>query len=65
MTSPKGELLLGRTVEIETDAEIIAKKIVYRGSRFKARDVFDFACVIQNNCLALDAARSGRSRARR
>jgi hypothetical protein len=33
----------GRTISRERPCEIIAKKIYYRGSTFKARDVFDLA----------------------
>ena len=34
-----------RQVMLETPAEIIAKKIVYRGSRIQPRDIFDIAAV--------------------
>lgn len=37
------------TIEMETPAEIIAKKIVYRGSEIKHRDVFDIACVCESH----------------
>jgi hypothetical protein len=33
----------GRTIKRERPAEVIAKKIYYRGASFKARDVFDLA----------------------
>lgn len=33
----------GRTISRERPSEILAKKIYYRGSTFKARDVFDLA----------------------
>src|SRR5438094_2022558 len=33
------EILFGRNVQVETSAEIIAKKIWHRGSRFTARDL--------------------------
>lgn len=36
----------GRLVHLETPAEIIAKKIYYRGSRLQARDMFDMAAVV-------------------
>lgn len=39
------ETLFGREVQIETSAEIIAKKIWYRAAEFTARDLFDFALV--------------------
>lgn len=35
----------GRQVMLETPAEIIAKKIVYRGARIQPRDIFDIAAV--------------------
>lgn len=54
----KGELILGREIEVETDAEIIAKKVEYRAKQLKARDVFDLSCVIEKNPNGLDGARS-------
>ncbi|MGF9563328.1 nucleotidyl transferase AbiEii/AbiGii toxin family protein [Neorhizobium sp. JUb45] len=36
-----------RTILLETPAEIIAKKICYRGALMQPRDMFDIACVIQ------------------
>ena len=38
----------GVTVELETPAEIIAKKIYYRGARLQPRDMFDIAAVVHN-----------------
>ena len=35
----------GRSIALETPAEIIAKKIVYRGRSMQPRDMFDIACV--------------------
>jgi hypothetical protein len=35
----------GKQVLVETPAEIIAKKIHYRGSQFSVRDIFDLAAV--------------------
>lgn len=40
------ETVLGRTVNVETPAEIIAKKVLYRARTFKARDLFDLATVL-------------------
>ncbi|QHE85744.1 nucleotidyl transferase AbiEii/AbiGii toxin family protein [Hydrogenophaga sp. BPS33] len=37
----------GRSVKVETAAEIIAKKMYHRGDRATARDLFDFALVIE------------------
>ena len=35
--------ILGRTVQLETVAEIVAKKIRFRGSSIQPRDIFDIA----------------------
>jgi hypothetical protein len=35
----------GQIVNLETPAEIIAKKIFYRGASMQPRDMFDIACV--------------------
>ena len=37
----------GRTVKVETAAEIIAKKMYHRGDRATARDLFDLSLVIE------------------
>lgn len=42
------EQLLGRTVNVETPAEIIAKKVHHRALTFKARDLFDVATVFDH-----------------
>ena len=39
--------ILGVPTKLETPAEIIAKKIVYRGSRIQPRDVFDIAATLR------------------
>jgi len=39
------ETLFGREIEVETSAEIIAKKVWHRGVEFTARDLFVFALV--------------------
>jgi Nucleotidyl transferase AbiEii toxin, Type IV TA system len=43
----------GEDVDLETVAEIIAKKIHYRGSSIKPRDIFDIAAAAKHdrNCL--------------
>lgn len=46
----------GRTIPLETPAEIAAKKISYRSSTFKVRDVFDLAVVISHQRNAVDSA---------
>jgi predicted nucleotidyltransferase component of viral defense system len=50
------ETLLGRTVKVETSAEIIAKKFWHRGNKLTARDIFDFALVAEKEPAELDAA---------
>lgn len=49
------ETVLGRSVRVETDAEIIGKKVSYRAAQFRARDIFDLACVLEKNPAALGA----------
>lgn len=41
------ESIMGRNVNVETPAEIVGKKVRYRASTFKARDLFDFAIVAE------------------
>lgn len=41
------ERLFDRDVNVETSAEIVAKKIWHRGDRFTARDIFDLAMVCE------------------
>lgn len=48
--------LLGRTVKVETAAEIVAKKLWHRGDRATARDLFDLALVIEREPEALATA---------
>lgn len=48
--------LLGRKVRVETAAEIVAKKLWYRGDRATARDLFDLALVIEREPGALRQA---------
>lgn len=59
------EEIFGRNIEVETSAEIIAKKVWHRGREFTARDLFDFALVARREPEAiakiaaiLDARRS-------
>lgn len=47
----------GRSVRVETAAEIIAKKMYHRGDRVTARDLFDFALVVEREPEQLLAAR--------
>ena len=37
----------GRNIRLETPAEILAKKVVFRGSHLQPRDMFDIAAVAQ------------------
>ena len=53
-----GEELFGRTVLVETSAEIIAKKVRHRGVEFTARDIFDLAVVAEKEPQALQQLRS-------
>jgi hypothetical protein len=39
----------GLTVDMETPAEIIAKKVYFRGSNFQPRDMFDLAAVTKHH----------------
>ena len=47
------ERILDREVQVETPTEIIAKKIWHRGVHFTARDIFDFAMVLEKEPAAL------------
>ena len=43
------ETINGRPVRVETDVEIVAKKMWHRGNRATARDLFDLALVVRSN----------------
>jgi hypothetical protein len=43
------EKILGRAVLVETPREIIAKQVFHRAADFTARDLFDFALVIEKD----------------
>ena len=47
------EELFGRQVQVETSAEIVAKKVWHRGIEFTARDIFDLAMVTEKEPEAL------------
>jgi predicted nucleotidyltransferase component of viral defense system len=47
------ERLLGRLVQVETSAEIVAKKLWHRGDRITARDIFDVAMVAEKEPRSL------------
>jgi predicted nucleotidyltransferase component of viral defense system len=48
------EEIFGREIQVETSAEIIAKKLWHRGREFTARDIFDLAMVIEKESGALN-----------
>ena len=52
-TALSAETILGREVMVESSVEIIAKKVWYRGDRFKARDILDLALVAEKEPGAL------------
>ena len=52
-----GETVLGRSVRVETSAEIIAKKVQHRAAEFTARDLFDLALVALKEPDALTGIR--------
>ncbi|MDE2367303.1 MAG: nucleotidyl transferase AbiEii/AbiGii toxin family protein, partial [Betaproteobacteria bacterium] len=43
------QMIKGEEVDLETVAEIIAKKIHYRGATIKPRDIFDIAAAARHN----------------
>ena len=47
------ETILGRSVQVETTAEILAKKVQHRGAEFTSRDLFDLALVATRDPDAL------------
>ncbi len=47
---------MGREVKVETAAEVIAKKMYYRGDRATARDLFDLTLVIEREPDSLVSA---------
>jgi hypothetical protein len=47
----------GRSVRLETDVEILAKKLYFRGDRFRARDLFDLAMLLERDPGEADALR--------
>lgn len=51
------EAIQGRTVRVETTAEILAKKVWHRGWAFTARDIFDFALIASREPAAVEAIR--------
>ncbi|MDB5759955.1 MAG: hypothetical protein JWM30_3244 [Burkholderia sp.] len=48
--------LFGKSVRVETAAEIVAKKIFHRGDKATARDLFDLALVIDRESEAMALA---------
>jgi len=49
------ERVLGRSVRVETTAEIVGKKVLHRARGFTARDLFDLALVSSRDPAAIDA----------
>lgn len=47
----------GRTIRIETNAEIIAKKMWHRGNQAKARDLFDLCAVAAHDYDAITCSK--------
>lgn len=47
----------GAQINVETPAEIIAKKIRYRGPTFTIRDIFDFAAAVHHDPHLIDTLR--------
>lgn len=52
-------LIFGREADVETAAEIIAKKIHFRGRSIQPRDIFDIAAAAQSHGVSLRAALQG------
>jgi len=49
------QVVLGSEVSVETPAEIVGKKLWFRAGRFRARDLYDLATVIELEPASLDA----------
>ena len=47
------ETINGKPVRVETDVEIVAKKMWHRGNRATARDLFDLVLIIRSSPTAL------------
>ena len=47
------ERIAGRDIRVETSAEILAKKVWYRGADFTARDMFDFVLIARREPWAI------------
>jgi len=54
---PAVERILGRDVRVESTAEIIGKKVLYRGRAFTGRDLFDLALVATRDPAAIETIR--------
>lgn len=57
--------IFGREVWVETSAEIVAKKMFYRGNTPKARDIYDMALVLEKEPKAMAQAAEHCARHRR
>jgi hypothetical protein len=60
LTNPSAasRMIEGREVELETVAEIIAKKIHFRGKSIQPRDIFDIAAAVQSHSVEISSALS-------
>jgi len=54
--APVDERIDGRAVATSTNAEILAKKIQYRGFKFTHRDIFDLAVLIDREPTSVERA---------
>jgi hypothetical protein len=54
---PAVERILGRKVRVDSTAEIIGKKVRYRGGAFTGRDLFDLALVATREPAAIETIR--------
>jgi Nucleotidyl transferase AbiEii toxin, Type IV TA system len=51
-----GRMIAGRQVALETVAEIVTKKVHFRGRSIRPRDVFDIAAAAKNHAAEMKAA---------
>ncbi len=47
------ETIMGEVVQVETDVEIVAKKMWHRGNQATARDLFDLVLVLQTDPIGM------------
>lgn len=56
--SPETMVVQGRETRVQASAEILAKKIQYRGYQFTHRDIFDLAVLMQQDANEVEIALS-------